>query len=106
MSNEGFLAHKSSYQKWKMVQSAMVDIVEIKRQVRIQLLGDLRPIFESQRLPMPGIGAVGNEEECRSSLASTVAAPNIELDVQAPAGSVRQENHWGQRLDLHLSQIR
>jgi hypothetical protein len=45
MSNEGFLAHKSSYQKWKMVQSAMVDIEEIKQQVRIQLLGELRPIF-------------------------------------------------------------
>jgi hypothetical protein len=42
--------------------------------VRIQLLGDLRPIFESQGLPMPDIGAVGNEEE--SSLASTAATPN------------------------------
>jgi hypothetical protein len=28
---------------------------------------------------MPDIGAVGNEEERRSSLASTAAAPNIEL---------------------------
>jgi hypothetical protein len=73
----------------------MVDIEEIKRQVRIQLLGDLRPIFESQRLPMPDIGAVGNEEECRSSLASTVAAPNTELADQAPARSVRQENPLG-----------
>jgi hypothetical protein len=60
--------------------------------VRIQLLGDLRPIFEPQGLPMPDIGAVGNEEECRSSLASTVAAPNIELADQVPAGSVPQEN--------------
>jgi hypothetical protein len=33
--NEGFSAHKSSYRKWKMVLSAMVDIEEIKRQVRI-----------------------------------------------------------------------
>jgi hypothetical protein len=37
----------------------MVDIEEIKRQVRIQLLGDLRPIFESQGLPVTDIGAVG-----------------------------------------------
>jgi hypothetical protein len=60
--NEGFLAHKSSYRKQKMVPSTMVDIEEIKQQVRIQLLGDLRPIFESQGLPMPDIGAVGDEE--------------------------------------------
>jgi hypothetical protein len=75
-----------------MVSSATVDIEEIKRQVRIQLLGDLRPIFESQGLPVPDIGAVGNEEERRSSLASTAAAPNTELVDQAPAGSVPQEN--------------
>jgi hypothetical protein len=47
--------------------------------VRIQLLGDLRPIFESQGLPVPDIGVAGNEEERRSSLASTVVAPNTEL---------------------------
>jgi hypothetical protein len=55
--------------------------------VRIQLLEDLRPIFESQGLPVPDIGAVGNEEECRSSLASTAASPNTELADQAPTGS-------------------
>jgi hypothetical protein len=71
-----------------MIPSATVDIEEIKRQVRIQLLGDLRPIFESQGLPMLDIGAVGNEEERRSSLASTAAAPNTELADQAPAESV------------------
>jgi hypothetical protein len=37
---------------------------------------------------MPDIGAVGNEEECRSSLTSTAAAPNTELVDQASAGSV------------------
>jgi hypothetical protein len=72
-----------------MVSSATVDIREIKRQVRIQLLGDLRPIFESQGLPVPYISAVGNEEERRSSLASTAATPNIELANQAPTGSGR-----------------
>jgi hypothetical protein len=54
----------------------MVDIEEIKQKVRIQLLGDLRPIFESQGLPVPDIGAVGNEEERMSSLTSTAVAPN------------------------------
>jgi hypothetical protein len=48
----------------------------------------MRPIFESHGLPVPDIGAVGNEEERRSSLASTVAAANIELTDQAPTGSV------------------
>jgi hypothetical protein len=72
--NESFPAHKLRYRKRKMVPSATVDIEEIRRQVRIQLLGDWRPIFESQGLPMPDIGAVGNEEE--SSLASTAATPN------------------------------
>jgi hypothetical protein len=89
----GFLAHKSRYQKWKMVSSATVDIEEIKWQVRIQLLGDLRPIFESQGLPVPNIGVIGNEVECWSGLASIVAAPNTELADQAPVGSGRpQEN--------------
>jgi hypothetical protein len=92
--NEGFPAHKLSYRKRKMVPSAMVGIEEIKRQVRIQLLGDLRPIFESQGLPMPDIGAVGDEES-RSSLASTAAAPNTELVDQALTGSVPQENSLG-----------
>jgi hypothetical protein len=62
-----------------MVSSTMVDIEEIKRQVRIQLLGDLRPIFESQGLPVPDIGAVWNEEKRRSNLAFIAVAPNTEL---------------------------
>jgi hypothetical protein len=57
--------------------------------VRIQLLGDLRPIFESQGLLVPDLVAVGNEEERRSSLTSTAAAPNIELADQALARSGR-----------------
>jgi hypothetical protein len=90
---EGFLAHKSSYRKRKMVSLATVDIKEIKWQVRIQRLGDLRPIFESQGLPVPNIGVIGNEVERWSGLASIVAAPNIELADQAPVGSGRpQEN--------------
>jgi hypothetical protein len=56
--------------------------------VRIQLLGDWRPIFESQGLPMPDIGVVGNEEERRSSLASIAASPNTELPDKVPVGSV------------------
>jgi hypothetical protein len=86
---EGFPAHKSSYRKRKMVSSATVDIEEIKRQVRIQLLGDLGLIFESQGLLVPDIGVVGNEKEHMSSLASTAVAPNTELADQVPTGSGR-----------------
>jgi hypothetical protein len=90
MWNEGFPAHKLMFRKRKMVSSATVDIEEIKRQVRIQLLGELRPIFESQGLPVSDIGAVGNEKEHRSSLASIAAAPNTELTDQVSLGSVPQ----------------
>jgi hypothetical protein len=78
-----------------MVPPATVDIEEIKRQVRIQLLGDLMPIFESQGLSMPDIGAIVNDEEHRSSLASTAVAPNTKLADQASVGSVPQENPLG-----------
>jgi hypothetical protein len=44
---------------------------------------------------MPDIGADGNEQERRSSLASTVVAPNTELADQAPTGSVPHENPLG-----------
>jgi hypothetical protein len=44
---------------------------------------------------MPDIGTVGNEEERRSRLASTAAAPNTELADQAPARSVPYENPLG-----------
>jgi hypothetical protein len=37
---------------------------------------------------VPEIGAVGNEEERRTSLASTAVAPNTEFADQAPVGSV------------------
>jgi hypothetical protein len=49
----------------------------------------LMPIFESQGLPVPDIGAVRNEEEHRSSLVSTVASPNTELADQTLVGSGR-----------------
>jgi hypothetical protein len=51
---------------------------------------------------MPNIGAVGNEEVRRSSLASTAVAPNTELTDQVPAGSVPQENPFGEMSGLSL----
>jgi hypothetical protein len=44
---EGFLKNKSTYQKWKTTSTPKVDVEELKRQLRRELLGDLRSILES-----------------------------------------------------------
>jgi hypothetical protein len=61
------------YRKWKMTSSPWVDVEELKRQLRREVLGDLRPILEVSGIQFPNIGAVMSDEEHRSSLASTVA---------------------------------
>jgi hypothetical protein len=45
---------------------------ELKRQLRREVLEDLRPILESQGIQFPNIDGVMSDEECRSNLASTV----------------------------------
>jgi hypothetical protein len=70
---EGFLKHKSMYQKWKTTSTPQVDVVELKRQLRREVLGDLRPILEASVIQFPNIGAVMSDEEHRSSLASATA---------------------------------
>jgi hypothetical protein len=45
---EGFLEHKSIYQKRKMTSTPHVGVEELKIQVRREVLGDLRPILEAQ----------------------------------------------------------
>jgi hypothetical protein len=44
---EGFLEHKSMYQKRKMMSTPQIDVEELKRQLRRGVLGDLRPIMEA-----------------------------------------------------------
>jgi hypothetical protein len=44
---EGFSEHKSMYQKQKTTSTPYVDVEELKRQLRKELLGDLRPILEA-----------------------------------------------------------
>jgi hypothetical protein len=39
--------HKSMYQKQKMTSTPQVDMEELKRQLRREVLGDLRPILEA-----------------------------------------------------------
>jgi hypothetical protein len=59
------------YQKRKMTSTPQVDEEELKRQLRMELLGDLRAILEASDIQFPNIGGVMSDEERRSSLAST-----------------------------------
>jgi hypothetical protein len=44
---EGFLEHKSMHRKWKTSLTPHVDVEELKRQLKRELLGDLKPILEA-----------------------------------------------------------
>jgi hypothetical protein len=70
----------------------MIDMEELKRQLRRELLGDLKPILESQGIQFPNIAGIMSEEERRSSLASIAAAPmNTEPTDQVPESGRPQE---------------
>jgi hypothetical protein len=55
--------------------TSQVDVEELKRQLKRELLWDLKPILESQEIKFSNIAGVMSEEEHRSSLVSTAAAP-------------------------------
>jgi hypothetical protein len=59
------------YQKQKMLSTPHVDVEDLKRHLRREVLGDLRSILEAQGIQFPDIGGVMNDEERRSSFAST-----------------------------------
>jgi hypothetical protein len=59
------------YWKRKTSSTPKVDVVELKRQLRKEVLGDLRPILKAQGIQFPDIGGVMSDEEYRSSFAST-----------------------------------
>jgi hypothetical protein len=61
------------YQKQKTTSTPQVDMKELKRQLRREVLGDLRPILEAQGIQFPDIGGVMSDEERRSSFASITA---------------------------------
>jgi hypothetical protein len=44
---------------------------ELKRQLRREVLGDLRPILKAQEIQFPNIGEIMSDKEHRSSFAST-----------------------------------
>jgi hypothetical protein len=85
---EDFTKYKSTYRKRKMISTPHVDVEELKRQLRRKLLGDLKPILESQGIQFSDIAGVMSEEEHRSSLASTMVAPNTTkpIDQVLPGG--------------------
>jgi hypothetical protein len=60
-------------------------VEELKRQLKKELLGDLKPILEAQGIQSPDIIGVMKTEERRSGLASTPRGerPKGELQVAA-----------------------
>jgi hypothetical protein len=56
-----------------MTSTPQIDVEELKRHLRREVLGDLRPILEASGIQFPNIGAVMSDEERRSSLASVAA---------------------------------
>ncbi|XP_025805537.1 uncharacterized protein LOC112884375 [Panicum hallii] len=52
---EGFPKHKGRYRKRTRDSSSKVDIDEIKKQVKMEMFGELKTIFESQGLPFPDL---------------------------------------------------
>jgi hypothetical protein len=59
------------YRKQKMTSIPQVDMEELKKQLRREVLGDLRPILQAQGIQFPDIGGVMSDEERRSNFAST-----------------------------------
>jgi hypothetical protein len=64
------------YQKRKITSTSQVDVEELKRQLRMEVLEDLKPILEAQGIQFSDIGGAMNKEERRSSLASTARVDN------------------------------
>jgi hypothetical protein len=62
------------YRKQKMTSTPHVDVEELKRQLRREILEDVRPILEAQGIQFRDIGGVMSDKEHRSSFASTTTA--------------------------------
>jgi hypothetical protein len=59
----------------KTTSTSHVDVEELKRQLKMELLGDLKTILEAQGIQFSDIAGVMDEEERRSSLASITVTP-------------------------------
>jgi hypothetical protein len=60
-----------------MTLTPQVDMEELKRQLKMELLGDLKPILKAQGMQFSDIAGVMSEEEHRSSLAYTARGSTI-----------------------------
>jgi hypothetical protein len=70
-TKEGFLEHKSMYRKRKTISTLQIDVEELKRQLKTEVLGVLRSILEAQGIQFSDIGGVMSDKERRSRFAST-----------------------------------
>jgi hypothetical protein len=59
------------YRKRKTTSTPQVDVEELKRQLRRDVLRDPRPILEVYEIQFSDIGWVMSDEERKSSLSST-----------------------------------
>jgi hypothetical protein len=57
-----------------MTLTPMIGMEELKTQLRRELLGFLKPIFESQGIQFLDITSMMSEEECRSNFAFTTTS--------------------------------
>jgi hypothetical protein len=92
------------YRKWKMSSTPHVGVEELKRQLKRELLGDLKPILEAQGIQFPDIVGVMSEEECMSSLASTAGGGRPQGELQVPT-SESIEGHKQPLSSLELNTI-
>jgi hypothetical protein len=82
------------YQKRKTTWTPHVNVEELKRQLRREILEDLRPILEALGIQFPNIDAVMSDMEHRSSLASTIAGggrPPEDLQESASRPSIKPD---------------
>jgi hypothetical protein len=71
------------YRKRKTTSTPQVDVEELKRQLKRELLGDLKPMQEAQGIQFHDIVGIMSEKEHRSNLASIARGgrPQGELSV-------------------------
>jgi hypothetical protein len=74
--------------KEKMTSTPHVDVEELKRQLRREVIGDQRPILEAQGIQFPDIAEVMSDEEHRSSIASIVMGGQPQGEHQVPASGL------------------
>jgi hypothetical protein len=82
---KGFPEHRGSYRKRTRVSSSQVDIEEIKRELKMEMFGELKPIFESQGLSFPDLLGMRMSEERRSSFTSAAAGASQSRGTERPS---------------------